>query len=78
VIAEDHEPEVRRSGSNGNGGSRPQVFRVMPGETKPMSAEEAVMEIDGEEPYMVFLSSSTNRHAVLVRRDDGNFDLVEC
>ena len=75
VIAAEPGPEGLRAAPNGNG--HPRVFRVMPGETKPMSAEEAVMEIDGD-AYLVFLSSETNRHAVLLRREDGNFDLVEC
>ena len=84
IIAAEPGPEgLRATGTDDcNGASssngRPQVFRVMPGETKPMSAEEAVMEIDAEDSYLVFLSSDTNRHAVLLRRDDGNFDLVEC
>ena len=77
IAAEPRLPEgVRASGPNGEGG-RPQIYRVMPGETKPMSSEEALMEIDGD-PYLVFMSSDTNRHAVLLRRADGNFDLVEC
>lgn len=61
-----------------NGNGKPRVFRVLPGETKPMSGEEATMEIDSDDSYMVFLSSDTDRHAVLIRRPDGNFDLVEC
>ena len=78
IIAAEPGPEGLPAASNNGNGGRPQVFRVMPGETKPMSAEEALMEIDSHEPYMVFLSSDTNRHAILVRRPDGNFDLVEC
>jgi putative sigma-54 modulation protein len=76
IIATDPGSEGLPASSNGDG--RPQLFRVMPGETKPMSAEEAMMEIDAEDSYLVFLSSDTNRHAVLLRRSDGNFDLVEC
>jgi putative sigma-54 modulation protein len=64
--------------ANSNGNGRPQVFRVSPGETKPMSAEEAVMEVEPGDPYFVFLSSETNHPSVLVRREDGNFDLIEC
>ena len=62
----------------GAGDARPQVFRVMPGETKPMTAEEAIYEIEPQDMYLVYLSSDTNRPAVILRRDDGNFDLVEC
>lgn len=57
---------------------RPQIYRVAPGDTKPMSAEEAAVEIDPEDPYLVYLNSNTNRPAVLLRRADGHFDLVEC
>jgi hypothetical protein len=78
VIAAEPGPEGLRAVGSSNGDGRPQVYRVMPGETKPMSAEEAIMEIDAEDPYIVFMSSDTNRHAVLLRRPDGNFDLVEC
>lgn len=56
---------------------RPQVFRVVPGETKPMTAEEAMVEIDNE-AYLVYVSADTSRPAVMLRRPDGNFDLVDC
>lgn len=72
------EPGADGLTASGNGNERPQVFRVVPGETKPMSVDEAMMEIDANEPYMVYMSSDTNRPAVLLRRDDGHFDLVEC
>ena len=57
---------------------RPQVFRVVPGETKPMTAEEALVEIEPNESYLVYVNSTTHRPAVILRRQDGNFDLVEC
>ena len=56
---------------------RPQVFRVVPGETKPMTAEEALVEIEANESYLVYVNSTTHRPAVILRRQDGNFDLVE-
>jgi putative sigma-54 modulation protein len=70
-------PEKIPASVNGNG-ARPQVFRVFPGETKPMTPEEAVMEIEPSDPYFVFMSSDSNHHSVIVRRDDGHFDLIEC
>lgn len=76
IIAADPGPDGLPAAPTGDG--RPQIFRVIPGETKPMRAEEALLEIDGDEPYLVYLSSDTNRTAVLLRRPDGNFDLVEC
>jgi len=57
---------------------RPQIYRLSPGETKPMTAEEAVVEIEAGDPYLVYLNAESNRPAILLRRNDGNFDLVEC
>jgi ribosomal subunit interface protein len=77
IIAAEPGPEgLPAAPANGTG--RPQVFRVAAGEIKPMTPEEAVHEIEPGEPYLVFLSSKTNHHSVIVRRDDGNFDLIEC
>jgi putative sigma-54 modulation protein len=76
IIAANPGPEGLRAASTSNG--KPQVFRLTPGDTKPMNAEEAVVEIDPDDPYLVYLNSATNRHAVILRRPDGNFDLVEC
>ena len=61
---------------NGMGSRR--FSELVPGETKPMNAEEAVVEIEPDDPYFVYLNSATNRPAVILRRTDGNFDLVEC
>jgi putative sigma-54 modulation protein len=76
IIAAEPGPDGLRAATAGNG--RPQIFRVMPGETKPMTAEEAIYEIEPQDTYLVYLSSDTSRPAVILRRDDGNFDLVEC
>jgi len=76
VIAAESATEslFRAPASNG----KPQLYRVFPGETKPMSAEEALVEIEPGDPYMVYLNSATNRPAIILRRADGNFDVVEC
>src|SRR5690606_25218378 len=76
IIAGNPGPGGLKAAPATNG--RPQAFRVIPGETKPMTAEEAMMEIDPDEAYIVYMSAGTNRPAVLLRRPDGNFDLVEC
>jgi putative sigma-54 modulation protein len=48
---------------------------------KPMTLDEAVMEMDGtrngEPDYLVFRDADTDRLSVLLRRRDGNFDLIE-
>jgi putative sigma-54 modulation protein len=45
---------------------------------KPMTAEEAVLQMDllGHD-FFLFTSSETGRAAVIYRRNDGNFGLIE-
>jgi putative sigma-54 modulation protein len=44
---------------------------------KPMTLEEAMLEMDKDRPYLVYRDAETDRVRVLVRRPDGRFDLVE-
>jgi putative sigma-54 modulation protein len=44
---------------------------------KPMTLDEAVMEMDPGRDYLVYRDADTDRISVLLRRRDGNFDLVE-
>ncbi|MBZ5578536.1 MAG: ribosome-associated translation inhibitor RaiA [Acidobacteriia bacterium] len=44
---------------------------------KPMTLEEAVLEMDKSKDYLVYRDAESDRVAVLIRRRDGNFDLVE-
>jgi len=44
---------------------------------KPMTLDEAVLEMDKSRDYMVYRDAQTGGTSVLVRRKDGNFDLVE-
>jgi putative sigma-54 modulation protein len=54
-----------------------QVFRVNHHERrKPMTLEEAMIAIDGRE-YMAYRDADKDCVSVLIRRRDGNFDLVE-
>jgi putative sigma-54 modulation protein len=56
----------------------PKVVRVARRRTtKPMTPDEAVLEIGAEENFLVFQDADTDRMSVLVRRSDGHFDLVE-
>jgi len=73
IEAEPRNPEGVPAETNG----RPKVFRVAPAESKPLTVDEAMMMID-DDPYLVYVNSSTHRLAVLVRRTDGHFDLIEC
>ena len=54
------------------------VFRVNHHQKrKPMTLEEALLEMDKNRDYLVYRDAETDRISVLVRRRDGNFDLVE-
>ncbi len=56
----------------------PKVFRVNYGEDrKPMTLEEAMMEISGPNDYVVYRDADRNCLSVLVQRQDGNYDLIE-
>ena|SRR5947209_2982050 len=44
---------------------------------KPMTLDEAMLEMDASRDYLVYRDAETDRVSVLVRRRDGNFDLVE-
>jgi putative sigma-54 modulation protein len=54
------------------------IFRVDEhASRKPMTLEEALLELDQSRDYVVFRDAETDRVSVLVRRRDGHFDLVE-
>lgn len=44
---------------------------------KPMSAEEALLELNSNKSYIAFRDSESGGVSVLIRRPDGHFDLVE-
>lgn len=43
---------------------------------KPMTLDEALLEMEKDRDYLVYRDAETDRVSVLVRRRDGNFDLV--
>ena len=54
------------------------VFRVNHHrKRKPMTLDEAILEMDKSRDYLVYRDAETDKVNVLVRRRDGNFDLVE-
>ena len=58
--------------------SPPQVFRVNhTGAAKPMTVDEALLEMSKDRQYMVYRDAETDRLRVLLRRRDGHFDLIE-
>jgi putative sigma-54 modulation protein len=58
--------------------ARKQVFRVNHSEgRKPMTLEEAMLEMEASQDYLVYRDAQTDRVTVLMRRADGHFDLIE-
>ncbi len=57
---------------------RKQVFRVNHADgSKPMTLEEAMLEMEASQDYLVYRDAQTDRLTVLMRRPDGHFDLIE-
>ena len=44
---------------------------------KPMTLEEALLEMNDKRDYLVYRDAATDRVSVLMRRRDGHFDLIE-
>jgi ribosome hibernation promoting factor len=56
----------------------PRVVRVDSSPLKPMSLEEALLQLTGsEKEFLVFRHASSRRVSVLYRRKDGNYGLIE-
>jgi ribosomal subunit interface protein len=55
----------------------PKIFRVDYDGRKPMTLEEALLEMENQVDYVVYRDSDRDCLSVLVRRRDGNFDLIE-
>jgi putative sigma-54 modulation protein len=61
-----------------DGRERPSVVRMGRIPVKPMSVDEAVFEIrDSRDGFLVFRNAASQRLAVLFRREDGRFGLIE-
>jgi len=62
----------------GTPASGPQAVRIHRVSAKPMSVEEAVAELTAStDEFLVFTNASNERLAVLYRRRDGNYGLIE-
>ena len=63
------------------GGDEPEgkrIFRVSgDGRRKPMTLDEALLEMDQNRDYLVYRDAQREGLSVLVRRRDGHFDLIE-
>jgi len=75
VVSANH--SGNKTGSN-PGKKRVRVFRANDKEEhKPMTLEEALLEMDDQRDYMVYRDADKACLSVLVRRRDGHFDLIE-
>jgi putative sigma-54 modulation protein len=71
------EVEIERPAPS-DGDSEHRVYRVNHHQKrKPMTVDEAILEMDASRDYMVYRDAETDKISVLVRRRDGHFDLVE-
>lgn len=60
------------------GGSKPKIFPTRRYAVKPMSVEEAAMQMDLlDQDFIVYTDSKTEQVNVLYRRKDGNLGLIE-
>lgn len=69
--------EVEREPAAVEAEPSPHVNKINHQKRKPMTLDEAVLEMDTSRDYLVYRDAETDRVSVLVRRRDGNFDLVE-
>jgi len=66
-----------KPGLNGHA-KKPKIFRVNYAEgQKPMTLDEAILEMETDASYVVYRDSGRDCLSVLVRRPDGNFDLID-
>ena len=72
------ESQVTTSVLSAEPGAAPEVIRTQRVPAKPMSVEEAVEQLAASsDEFLVFTHASTERVAVLYRRKDGNYGLIE-
>lgn len=62
----------------GEASGMPRVVRARRQDIKPMSQEEALMQLESrKDPFLVFRNLSSDRVTVLYRRKDGNYTLID-
>lgn len=73
------EAEPAASPKAASDGPKPVVYRVSDHNGhKPMTLDEAMLEMENDRDYLVYRDARNDRLSVLMRRRDGHFDLVEC
>lgn len=71
--------EVSRNGASGKASNgRPKIFHVNYDDgRKPMTLEEALIEMENGDDYVVYRDADARCVSVLVRRPDGHYDLIQ-
>ena len=79
VLASSKLSDVSRNGASGKpANGRPKIFRVDYDDgRKPMTLEEALLEMEKGEDYVVYRDLDARCVSVLVRRPDGHYDLIQ-
>jgi putative sigma-54 modulation protein len=76
-VAEPAKGGKSKASLNGKA-KKPKIFRVNYAEDrKPMTLDEAILEMESDTGYVVYQDSDRDCISVLVRRPDGNFDLID-
>lgn len=66
------------AGASSGEAAAKRIFRVNgSGRRKPMTLDEAVLEMDQNRDYLVYRDAEREGLSVLVRRRDGHYDLIE-
>ena len=72
------EPPAAMAAAAAEAKAEQRVYRVNHHEKrKPMTLDEALLEMDKSRDYLVYRDADRDRISVLVRRRDGHFDLIE-
>ena len=72
------EPEPEAAPTEPEAAPEHRVYRVNHHEKrKPMTLDEALLEMEKDRDYLVYRDADSGRISVLMRRRDGHFDLVE-
>ncbi len=72
-----HWPLEVLEGASVAGGERPRVIKTSRLPIKPMTIDEAALELDGSKnEFFVFRDSATDKVSVLYRRNDGHYGLI--
>lgn len=84
-VIDKHQKKVKKVSTIDNGADEvvpaprsPRIVNVRKYAVKPMSDEEAALQLEGEEnQFLVYRDSTSEKIAVLYKRKDGNYGLIQ-